>query len=42
MSQQNSDPTIYDGLMWVSLAAVITGLIFLLMALGNYGWSSPI
>ena len=40
MSQPNSDPTIYDGLMFVSLAAVITGIIFLVMALNGYGWSA--
>ena len=40
MSQPNSDPTIYDGLMFVSLAAVITGIILLVLALNGYGWSS--
>jgi hypothetical protein len=40
MSQQNSDPTIYDGLMFVSLGAVITGIIFLVLTLNEYGWSS--
>jgi hypothetical protein len=40
MSQPGSDPTIYDGLMFVSLAAVITGIIFLVLALNSYGWSS--
>ncbi len=39
MSQQNSDPTIYDALMFVSLGAVIVGIIFLCMALNNYGWT---
>lgn len=41
MSQQSSDPTIYDGLMFVSLAAVIIGIVFLVMSLGQYGWSGP-
>ena len=41
MSQQNSDPTIYDGLMFVSLAAVIIGITFLVLSLGQYGWSGP-
>lgn len=41
MSQQSSDPSIYDGLMFVSLAAVITGIVFLVMTLGQYGWSGP-
>jgi hypothetical protein len=39
MSQQSSDPTIYDGLMFVSLGAVIMGVIFLCLALENYGWT---
>ena len=37
----NSNPTIYAGLMFVSLAAVIVGIIFLGMTLGQYGWSGP-
>lgn len=41
MSQPNSDPNIYDGLMFVALAAVIVGIIFLVMALGQYGWAGP-
>lgn len=41
MSQQSSNPTVYDGLMFVSLAAVIVGIIFLVMTLGQYGWSGP-
>lgn len=41
MSQPNSDPTVYDGLMFVSLAAVIIGIIFLVLTLGEYGWSGP-
>jgi hypothetical protein len=40
MSQQNSDPTIYDGLMFVSLGAVIIGIIFLILSLNGYGWSA--
>ena len=41
MSQQNSDPNIYDGLMFVSLGAVISGVVFLVLPLGQYGWSGP-
>ncbi|MCR9200751.1 MAG: hypothetical protein NXI04_19110 [Planctomycetaceae bacterium] len=41
MSQPNSDPNIYDGLMFVALSAVVVGIIFLVMALGQYGWSGP-
>ncbi|MEP3478150.1 MAG: hypothetical protein ABJZ55_02775 [Fuerstiella sp.] len=41
MSQPNSNPTIYDGLMFISLAAVIVGIIFLIQALNSYGWSGP-
>ena len=37
----NSNPTIYDGLMFVSLAAVIVGIIFLVLTLGQYGWTGP-
>ena len=40
MSQQSSDPTIYDGLMFVSLGAVIVGIVFLIMAMDGYGWSA--
>ncbi len=39
MSQPNSDPTIYDALMFVSLGAIITAIAFLCMALNNYGWT---
>jgi len=41
MSQPNSDPTVYDGLMFVSLASVIVGIVFLVMTLGQYGWTGP-
>lgn len=41
MSQQSSDPTVYDGLMFVSLGAVIVGIVFLVLTLGQYGWSGP-
>jgi hypothetical protein len=41
MSQPNSDPTVYDGLMFVSLASVIVGIVFLVMTLGQYGWAGP-
>ncbi|MEZ6127650.1 MAG: hypothetical protein R3C59_03145 [Planctomycetaceae bacterium] len=41
MSQPSSDPTIYDGLMFVALAAVIVGIIFLVLTLNQYGWSGP-
>ena len=40
MSQQNSEPTIYDGLMFVSLVAVIIGIVFLVLSLNGYGWSN--
>ena len=39
MSQQNSDPTIYDGLMFVSLGAMIMAVVFFCLALNNYGWT---
>ena len=37
---QNSDPTIYDGLMFISLGEIITGIIFLCLALNKYGWAA--
>ncbi len=41
MSQQNSDPTIYDALMVVSVTAVLLGIWFLVLALDNLGWAGP-
>lgn len=41
MSQQSSDPTVYDGLMFVALGAVIVGIIFLVLTLHQYGWTGP-
>jgi hypothetical protein len=32
------EPGIYDGLLVVSTAALLTGIIFLAMHLNNYGW----
>ncbi|MEI7701673.1 MAG: hypothetical protein WCK86_17875 [Planctomycetia bacterium] len=40
MSQQNSDPTIYDGLIFVSLGATIVGIVFWILTLNAYGWTS--
>jgi hypothetical protein len=40
MSQQNSDPTIYDGLIFVSLGAIIVGIVFWILTLNAYGWTS--
>ena len=39
MSRQSSDPGIYDGLMFVSLAAVIAAITLLVMTMNQYGWS---
>ena len=36
MSQPSSDPGIYDGLMMVSLAAVILAITLLVMTLSTY------
>ena len=33
-----TEPGIYDGLLVVSCAALITGIIFLVLHLNNYGW----
>lgn len=42
MSPRSSDnapaPDIYVSLLWVSLAALITGIVFLVMALSAYNW----
>ena len=34
----NPSPDIYVGLMFVGVAALITGIIFLVLALNKYGW----
>lgn len=43
MSPRNSEtrptPDIYVGLLFVSLAALITGIVFLVLELGKYGWN---
>lgn len=43
MSPRNSDsnpaPDIYVGLLFASLAALITGIVFLALELGKYGWA---
>ncbi len=31
-------PDVYVGLLFVSLSALTTGIIFLVLELGNYGW----
>lgn len=36
--QPNREPGIYDGLLVVSCAALIAGIIFLVLHLNNYGW----
>lgn len=42
MSPRSSDhspaPDIYVALLYVSLAALLTGIVFLVMALNAYGW----
>jgi hypothetical protein len=42
MSPRSSDggpsPGIYEGLLFVSLAAVIMGIVFLILELNQYGW----
>ncbi|MEY4188949.1 MAG: hypothetical protein ACOVRM_01170 [Planctomycetaceae bacterium] len=39
MSQPSSDPTIYDGLMFVSLGATIVGIVFWILTLNSLGWT---
>jgi hypothetical protein len=42
MSPRSSDnapaPDIYVSLLWVSLAALLTGIVFLVQALSTYDW----
>lgn len=42
MSPRSSDsspaPDIYVALLYVSLAALLTGIVFLVQALNSYGW----
>lgn len=42
MAPRNADnspaPDIYVSLLFVSLAALITGIVFLVLELGKYGW----
>lgn len=42
MSPRSSDhtptPDVYVALLWVSLAALLTGIVFLVQALNAYGW----
>lgn len=42
MSPRSSDhspaPDIYVALLWVSLAALLTGIVFLVLALNAYQW----
>jgi hypothetical protein len=35
------DPDIYVGLLFVSVASLLTGCIFLIMELNNYQWTMP-
>jgi hypothetical protein len=46
MSPRNSrtsgdtpEPDIYVGLMFVSVAALLTGIVFLILELSRYGWT---
>ena len=36
--QLDAAPDIYVGLLFVSVAALMTGIIFLAMELGSYNW----
>lgn len=41
MSRRSSDdaaPDVYVGLLFVSVGALITGCIFLVLELNSYGW----
>ncbi len=37
-SENPPSPGIYEGLLFVSLAAVIMGIVFLVFELNSYGW----
>ena len=37
-SKLDAAPDIYVGLLFVSVAALMTGIIFLAMELGSYNW----
>lgn len=39
MARTDSDPDIYVGLLFVAVAALISGIVFLTMALGKYDWT---
>ena len=39
--ETDPQPDIYTGLLFVSVAALITGCIFLVMELGTYKWAMP-
>ena len=43
MSQQDSKPTpdVWVGLLFVSVASLITGISFLVMELDKYNWQLP-
>ena len=38
MAKEDPAPDIYVGLLFVSVAALLGGLIFLVLELGTYGW----
>ncbi|MCA9039003.1 MAG: hypothetical protein KDA65_01510 [Planctomycetaceae bacterium] len=42
MSRQSSEPkkqaTIYEGLLFLSMCALITGIIFLVLKLNEFNW----
>lgn len=37
-SESSQSPGIYEGLLFVSLAAVVMGIVFLILELNSYGW----
>lgn len=40
-SRVAAPPDVYVALLFVSVAALIVGIIFLVMELGNYDWRGP-
>ncbi len=39
--ESDPQPDVYTGLLFVSVAALITGCVFLILELNNYGWAMP-
>lgn len=38
MAKEAPEPDIYVGLLFIAVASLLIGLIFLILELGTYGW----